>query len=664
MSDGLGLGSIIAGCRLESIAGQGGMGIVFRATQLALDRPVALKAMAPELAEDGEYRQRFQRESHVAASIDHPNVIPVYEAGELEGTLYLIMRWVDGIDLRALLDSSGRLPPARALRILRPVTSALAAAHRRGLVHRDVKPANVLISQSDDESEHVYLTDFGIARLTGGESAMTRTGVFVGSIDYMAPERIEGGKGDGASDIYSLGCMLYEALTGRLPFDRPTALAKLVAHVHDPIPSVRTEVGELPEQLDAIVAKTMAKRPADRFRSAGELASALGRALEEVETTKLGRPEPTQPATPREAPTEVAPGETEVAPGETEIATRERTTLPGAPRRPPPAPPSDRRRARALLAAGLGGLLVVVGVVVALIAGGGGGTNPVQSINGDGMTEGQTIDLGGTPGGLSVGASGNMWASLPDRGVVVRINPDTGRTTTFQVGGRPTAIAVGARGVWVADSVDWLIALLSDVTGAPRATSVLGSAPTAVAVDPNDGSAWVADSSGAINHVGFDGGIVGTPAQISPAASGIGWGEGWVWAVNRASEGLVRVSLGGGPPTTFNAGPGPVAVTFNQGVWTAHSTGHVTRFDPRASVLEVNTDIFVAPELDAIRALESDPAVWAISKQARSLYRISTAMGAAVTGTVTFNSPPVALGVATRSIWVATQDGHLIQISL
>ncbi len=161
MSD-LFVGSTIAGCRLEAVAGRGGMGVVYRATQLALERTVALKAIAPRLAQDDAFRERFQRESHLAASIEHPNVIPVYEAGELDGTLYLIMRWVDGTDLRAMLSSEGRLGAPRALRLLRPVASALSAAHRRGLIHRDVKPANVLIARDDGErEEHVYLTTSG-----------------------------------------------------------------------------------------------------------------------------------------------------------------------------------------------------------------------------------------------------------------------------------------------------------------------------------------------------------------------------------------------------------------------------------------------------------------------------------------------------------------------
>ncbi len=205
---------------------------------------MALKAIAADLAEDADYRERFERESRLAASIDHPNIIPVYEAGDFDGTLYLIMRWVDGTDLRTLLKHSGRLSPSRAVRLMRPVAAALAAAHRAGLVHRDIKPANVLLARGDTEDEeHVYLTDFGIARRTSGESAMTRTGVFVGTIDYTAPERIEGGRGDAASDVYSFGCMLFETLTGHIPFARDSEVAKVFAHMNDPSLGARRGAG-------------------------------------------------------------------------------------------------------------------------------------------------------------------------------------------------------------------------------------------------------------------------------------------------------------------------------------------------------------------------------------------------------------------------------------
>ncbi len=213
---GLAVGSEVAGCRIDAVAGEGGMGIVYVATQLTLNRRVALKVIAPDLASQANFRERFKSESLLAASIDHPNVIPVYEAGEKDGLLYLVMRYVEGTDLRELLDREGRLEPARAAGLMAQVGAALSAAHRQGLVHRDVKPANVLVV-TDPESghEHAYLTDFGIARETGATGGITRTGAVVGTTDYLAPERFEGARGDSRTDVYAYGCMLYETLTGR-----------------------------------------------------------------------------------------------------------------------------------------------------------------------------------------------------------------------------------------------------------------------------------------------------------------------------------------------------------------------------------------------------------------------------------------------------------------
>src|SRR5882757_644390 len=184
-------GTTVAGCRIDSVAGRGGMGVVYRATQVRLNRTIAFKAIAPELARDPAFRERFVRESELAASVEHPNVMPVYEAGELDdGTLYLVTRWVEGTDLASLL-AGGRLTPERAVALLEPVARALDAAHRRGLGHRDVKPANILIADArDGRDEHVYLTDFGIARATGAQN-LTRTGVFVGTLAYTAPERLQ-----------------------------------------------------------------------------------------------------------------------------------------------------------------------------------------------------------------------------------------------------------------------------------------------------------------------------------------------------------------------------------------------------------------------------------------------------------------------------------------
>ena len=288
---GVVLGETIAGYRLEAVAGHGGMGVVYRATQLRLGRTVAFKVIAPDFARHPDYRRRFQREARLAASIEHPNVIPVYEADELEsGELYLAMRWVEGTDLRDLLAREGVLTAPHAARLLAPVARALGAAHSHGLVHRDVKPANILIAPGGDtDGEHVYLTDFGIARAPDEEPGLTRTGAFVGSLAYAAPERIEGEQGGPAADIYALGCVLFETLTGHAPFNRESELATMRAHLDDPVPSVCAEAAGVPPELDEVVRIALAKAPGQRFATATEMALGLEVA---VTGTTVARPAP------------------------------------------------------------------------------------------------------------------------------------------------------------------------------------------------------------------------------------------------------------------------------------------------------------------------------------------------------------------------------------
>jgi predicted Ser/Thr protein kinase len=273
-------GEIIGDYRVEELVGRGGMGVVYRATQESLDRQVALKVIVPELADDPEFRDRFHRESLVAASIDNPNVVPVYEAGQQGNLLYLAMRFIDGVDLRTLLQSEGPLPPDRAAHVIDQVASALAAAHARGLVHRDVKPANVLVDTV--AGDHVYLTDFGLARRVDSTSAATKTGTMVGTLDYMPPEQITGQNVDARADIYALGCVLYELLTGGVPFERDTEVAKLFAHVSSEVPSARARRPELTEEVDVVIRLAMAKSPEDRYQSVQEFARAATAALAEV----------------------------------------------------------------------------------------------------------------------------------------------------------------------------------------------------------------------------------------------------------------------------------------------------------------------------------------------------------------------------------------------
>jgi hypothetical protein len=320
-------GAELAGYRIEAVAGRGGMGVVYRAWHLGLERPVALKVISPDLASRDEFRRRFRRESRLAAALDHPNVLPLYEAGDHDGVLYIAMRWVDGTDLGHLLSEEAPtgLEFDRGVRLVEQVAGALDAAHARGLVHRDVKPANVLLA-SEGEGEHAYLADFGLAKRdsTGG---LTETGRWLGTPDYAAPEQIEGGKVRPSADVYALGAVLYAVLTGRPPFPRESAVAVAYAQIHDAPPPPSAARPGLPRGLDRVVGRAMAKRPDERFGSAGELATAARAALAGDSAPRvwtLAPPLRSSEETLVTHPLQAA------APGPEAVATRK---LPGKPRR-------------------------------------------------------------------------------------------------------------------------------------------------------------------------------------------------------------------------------------------------------------------------------------------------------------------------------------------
>ncbi|MCX5195339.1 serine/threonine protein kinase [Streptomyces sp. NBC_00249] len=270
-------GSEIAGYRLEREIGHGAMSVVYRATDLHLDRTVALELFAPELHRDDTFRRRFTHESRIAASIDHPHILPIFEAGETDGVLYLAMRYVPGPDLRVLLDQEGPLPVPAALRIAAPVASALDAAHAHDLVHRDVKPANILVAAGTDSDhpEDVYLTNFGLAKKSPSLAGFTTAGTFVGTVDYMAPEQFSDRLLDGRCDLYSLACVVYETIAGRPPFERDSDMALLLAHMHDPPPALSERRPEIAPGVDAVMAKALAKRPEDRYASCLEFVAEL-----------------------------------------------------------------------------------------------------------------------------------------------------------------------------------------------------------------------------------------------------------------------------------------------------------------------------------------------------------------------------------------------------
>ncbi|MDQ1040806.1 serine/threonine protein kinase [Streptomyces sp. V3I8] len=275
------VGGQVAGYRIEAEVGRGGMAVVYRAKDLRLDRTVALKLLAPELARNDTFRRRFTYESRVAAAIDHPHIVPVFEAGEADGVLYIAMRYVAGRDLRHLLDREGPPTVTAAVRIAVQVASALDAAHDHGLVHRDVKPGNILVAAGTDSDhpEHVYLTDFGLTKKSLSLTGFTTVGQFVGTLDYVAPEQISGRPVDGRCDVYSLACVVYETLTGRPPFLRDDDMALLWAHQYDVPPAIGGERGGPGGAVDAVLAKALAKRPDDRYGSCLAFVGALRAAV-------------------------------------------------------------------------------------------------------------------------------------------------------------------------------------------------------------------------------------------------------------------------------------------------------------------------------------------------------------------------------------------------
>jgi serine/threonine protein kinase len=282
--------------RIERRLGEGGMGVVYLAEHVRLSRMVALKVLGARLAEDREFRTRFERESKLAASLDHPNIVPVYDAGEAEGLLYIAMRLVEGTDLANVLRDEGALDAERALSVVSQTAEALDEAHTAGLVHRDVKPGNIMLARSPRTShEHVYLTDFGLARVAAG-TRLTKSGYFLGTIHYSSPEQFTGAEMDGRTDVYSLGCVAFECLTGVVPFERDHEPAVMYAHLQEEPPSVTSRRPELPAAVDEVIAAAMAKRREDRFATCGQMVEALGAAVE-------GRPVSISVLPPAERPT-------------------------------------------------------------------------------------------------------------------------------------------------------------------------------------------------------------------------------------------------------------------------------------------------------------------------------------------------------------------------
>jgi streptogramin lyase len=597
-------GSEIAGFRLEDLLGRGGMGAVYRAVDLRLGRKVALKLLAPELAENERFRERFLRESQLAASLDHPNIVPIYAAGETAGQLYLAMRYVEGYDLRQLLAREGSLEPGRALGLLDQVADALDAAHERGLIHRDVKPGNILIAERAGR-EHCYLSDFGLTKQSASISGLTGTGELVGTVAYVSSEQIRGEAVDARADVYALGCVLYECLTGEQPFARESDVATLWAHVHEPPPALAASRPELGREIDRVLARALAKRPAERQQASGELIASARAALGVHGTS--------------------------------------------TPASPLPWRSSRLGRLRAFLAAGAA-VALAAAVTLAVALRGDDGLSRIGPMS-IGVVDPATnelvadIPLGFTSSLMAAGP-GYIWVVDPEGNTLTRIDPDTMEIVppTRGIpasGGIPVGLAVGEGSVWVAVNQGRTLVVLEigPALGDLRRTITLHEAEVGslsveretVVLAIGEGSVWALERArGEVTRIdpatdvaapiaeGFEalslavgvgsvwlGGRTGVTrldpgtgtelatapvpnVEDSPTIS-IAVGAAAVWFAGSSQPRLWRLTPAGAilDSTRVGARPSALAVGDNGIVWVASSTGgSVSRLDPVTESIE------------------------------------------------------------------------------
>ncbi len=566
------IGAQLAGYRIDRIVGRGGMGVVYLATELALDRPVALKLIAPELAGDAAFRERFLRESRIAASIDHAGILPVYAAGEADGELYLANRFVDGTDLGKLLDQ-GPLPPQRAVDLAGQVADALDAAHARGLVHRDVKPANVLV----DGADHCYLCDFGLTTQLGVR-ATTASGL-AGSLDYLAPEQIRRGEVDGRTDQYALACVLYELLSGDRPFRRETEAQTLWAHMQDDPPPLHGH-----EALDPVLERALAKERDERYASCGAFVDAA--------RTALG-----------------------LAPSRRTLRHRQ------------------RRLGRQLLA--VGALLVAAAAlaIAAVMTRDAGGlqaaANTVGVLDPASLELTATVAVGNTPTEIAVSDEWVWVVNANDgAGTISRIDALTRqRRSTFSVAGTPTSILAAFGSLWVGTG-EGRVYRVDPGTDLVEASWTLPNAGEQSAFEVDLGAGWLAAGPSAVwaGSVRAISRIDPESGRISPRASRawgpMAFGFGSLWVLGEELERLSPATMA--VEATVELASGAVRVTTGHGsVWVTDDASAVLRVDPDEEGISRTYDVGGSPFGVAV----GPDAVWATNEDGE-VARIDPVTGA------------------------------------
>jgi len=620
----LSVGDEVAGYRIDARLARGGMGVVYRAIHLGLDRPVALKVIARELAGDASFRERFLRESRLAARLDHPAVVPVYDSREVDGELIVAMRLVEGGDLRALIEREGPLPPARATGLLGQVAEALDAAHAAGIVHRDVKPHNVLV-----EGERAYLSDFGLAKAIdeGGGASMASV---VGTAAYMSPEQWRGEAVGPPADIYSLGCVLFEAVTGVVSYARADA---------DPETTSR-----MPAGLEGAIEKATAPNPADRFRAASEL-------IEAVRAGEGGETRPTRVLSgDRERTAPARPPLTASTPARHAGSAVET----GAPDRG--AERGGGRRGRSRLVALAGGALTLVAAVgAAVLLLGGGSSGPKVSA---------PLTIGKPPLRIAAGSE-KIWVLSEPEGTLTRIDAETDEVTgaPIDLGQGVAAVAVGGGSVWVTDARRGQLLRIDDETGRVTRRIRIGGHPGPLVY--GDGRIWVADTKGAgITAVNAKGGRV-VRRDLAPHTSPLrlATGAGGLWVSSAATGTVRRIDLGdfaAGKP--IPAGRRPAGITVADGlVWVADTrSGSVTRIDPSLQAVS-GSPIPVGDHPGGIDAGTS--ALWVTIAGEDAVRRLDLPQGEPDGGPIAVGPEPAAIAVGTTAVWVVNDgDGSVTRI--
>jgi streptogramin lyase len=597
------IGSTLAGYRLDALIARGGMGVVYRATHVALDRPVALKVIARQYAGDEGFRERFLRESRLAARLDHPAVVPVFDAREEDGELIVAMRLIEGGDLKKRIETEGPLPPAEAIDLLGQVASALDAAHAADIVHRDVKPHNILL-----EGERAFLTDFGLAKALGESGVLSGASV-VGTVEYMSPEQWRGEQVGPAADVYSLGCVLYEALTGVVPYARREGDAE----------------PRLPRGLEAVIERAVAKDPAERYASAGEL-------------------------------TEAARGRQGGSPAPTRV-------LSDTPGRPTALIDGERGRhgVGAWLVAKAKRLSLSVGVVLAVIIAG----FVSQKLFGGSISVSSQIEVGRPPLRLAVGED-SIWVTSARDGLLEEFDPDHPElgpaAGALRLGRGISGVAVGARSVWISSPRRSEVLRIDPEARRVTARIPIGGRPGAIVY--GGGRVWVADDEGggvtAINPGGriFRRGI---PPHAAPLR--LAFGAGAVW-VSSASQGTVsRIDPGtAAADAPIRVGRGPAGVTVGGGlVWVANSRSEtVTRVDPSLRSV-VGDPIPVGGRPGGIDA--GTETVWVAGSADGTVTRIAIEGGELEGDPISVGPEPGAVAVGGESVWVANNgNGTLTRI--